>query len=155
MLWNGTRYPKGNEINSSLPTRKKKGLGLIIKYMLIKRFKKLACFWWIILRDFPCYFLRSSELTCHEVKRWCCLLHSAHQHYYSFKGGPSPTSSISMRWHQGLMDAWVTLNALKKRMLPIALQLNWIFKNPQVVALKTFFNTTNRYLYYLLSKLKK
>ena len=38
--------------------------------------------------------------------------------HYSFKGGP--TSSIFMRWHQGLMDAWVTLNALKKYMLPIA-----------------------------------
>ena len=29
--------------------------------LLIKWFKKLACFWWIILRDFPCYFLRRSK----------------------------------------------------------------------------------------------
>ena len=49
---------------------------------------------------------------------WLCVLTVASAEHYSFKGGP--TSSIFMRWHQGLMDAWVTLNALKKYMLPIA-----------------------------------
>ena len=63
------------------------------------------------MRDFPCYFLRRSKQADSIVMRSrddddddVALLPSvASAEHYSFKGGP--TSSIFMRWHQGLMDA--------------------------------------------------